>query len=59
VTKKVVGVFGRSIINPCWEEIMTKDMSKDAIIHAWRGNGGFPGGALITAAKNGYNTVFV
>jgi hexosaminidase len=20
-----------------WEEIMTKDMSKDAIIHAWRG----------------------
>jgi hexosaminidase len=41
-----------------WEEIMTKDMSKDAIIHAWRGgNEGVPGGALITAAKNGYNTV--
>jgi hexosaminidase len=40
-----------------WEEIMTKDMSKDAIIHAWRGgNEGYPGGALITAAKNGYNT---
>jgi hexosaminidase len=33
-------------------------MSKDAIIHAWRGNEGVtPGGALITAAKNGYNTV--
>jgi hexosaminidase len=42
-----------------WEEIMTKDMSKDAIIHAWRGGneGVTPGGALITAAKNGYNTV--
>jgi hexosaminidase len=42
-----------------WEEIMTKDMSKDAIIHAWRGGneGVTSGGALITAAKNGYNTV--
>ncbi|CAM3099279.1 beta-N-acetylhexosaminidase [Flavobacterium frigoris] len=42
-----------------WEEIMTKDMSKDAIIHAWRGGneGVTPGGALITAAKNGYNTI--
>ncbi|MEZ7499509.1 family 20 glycosylhydrolase [Flavobacterium sp. Arc3] len=42
-----------------WEEIMTKEMSKDAIIHAWRGGneGVTPGGALITAAKNGYNTV--
>ncbi|WP_016990850.1 beta-N-acetylhexosaminidase [Flavobacterium sp. ACAM 123] len=42
-----------------WEEIMTKDMSKDAIIHTWRGDneGVTPGGALITAAKNGYNAV--
>jgi hexosaminidase len=41
-----------------WEEIMTKDMSKDAL--SMRGEEvmkGYPGGALITAAKNGYNTV--
>ena len=42
-----------------WEEIMTKNMSKDAIIHAWRGtNEGLDsGGSLIKAAKNGYKTV--
>lgn len=42
-----------------WEEIMTHNMSKDAIIHAWRGvNEGLqPGESLIKAAKNGYNTV--
>ncbi|MFV8365782.1 beta-N-acetylhexosaminidase [Flavobacterium sp. XS1P27] len=42
-----------------WEEIMTENMSKDAIIHAWRGTneGEEAGGALIKAAKNGYNTV--
>ena len=42
-----------------WEEIMTKDMTKDAIIHAWRGTneGLASGGSLIAAAKNGYKTV--
>ncbi|MBC5838046.1 family 20 glycosylhydrolase [Flavobacterium sp. F-392] len=42
-----------------WEEIMTKDMTKDAIIHAWRGTneGQASGGSLISAAKNGYKTV--
>ncbi len=42
-----------------WEEIMTKDMTKDAIIHAWRGTneGQASGGSLIAAAKNGYKTV--
>jgi hexosaminidase len=42
-----------------WEEIMTENMSKDAIIHVWRGtNEGLEaGGALIKAAKSGYNTV--
>ncbi|MGO4822167.1 MULTISPECIES: beta-N-acetylhexosaminidase [unclassified Flavobacterium] len=42
-----------------WEEIMTKDMSKEAIIHAWRGvnEGMEAGGALVKAAKNGYKTV--
>ncbi|MFV8346113.1 beta-N-acetylhexosaminidase [Flavobacterium sp. ZB4P13] len=42
-----------------WEEIMTKNMSKSAIIHAWKGpNEKVPGGkSLITAAQNGYKTV--
>ncbi|MCV9928900.1 beta-N-acetylhexosaminidase [Flavobacterium sp. LS1R49] len=42
-----------------WEEIMTKNMSKDAIIHSWRGpNEGVGVGESLTAAvKNGYKTV--
>jgi hexosaminidase len=42
-----------------WEEIMTENMSKDAIIHAWRGTneGQASGGSLAKAAKNGYQTV--
>jgi hexosaminidase len=42
-----------------WEEIMTKDMSKEAIIHAWRGinEGLSPGGAIVKAVKSGYKTV--
>jgi hexosaminidase len=42
-----------------WEEIMTKDMSKEAIIHSWRGvNEGLPAGkSLVDAAKGGYKTV--
>lgn len=42
-----------------WEEIMTKDMSKEAIIHAWRGvnEGMKPGEAVVKAVKNGYNAV--
>ena len=42
-----------------WEEIMTKNMSKDAIIHSWKGvnESVVPGGSLVAAAKNGYKTV--
>ena len=42
-----------------WEEIMTKDMSKDAIIHAWRSvkEGMEAEGGLTKAAKNGYKAV--
>ncbi|MEC5167185.1 hexosaminidase [Flavobacterium sp. PL11] len=42
-----------------WEEIMTKDMSKNAIIHSWKGpNEGLPvGQSVANAAKNGYQTV--
>lgn len=42
-----------------WEEIMTKNMAKDAIIHSWRGgNEGVPAGqSLVNAVKAGYRTV--
>ena len=42
-----------------WEEIMTKNMSKDAIIHSWKGvnEGASSGSSLINAVKNGYKTV--
>lgn len=42
-----------------WEEIMTENMSKDAIIHAWKGpnEGKVAGKSLALAAQNGYKTV--
>jgi hexosaminidase len=42
-----------------WEEIMTKNMSKEAIIHSWKGvnESVVPSGSLVAAAKNGYKTV--
>lgn len=42
-----------------WEEIMTENMSKEAIIHSWKGanEGTVAGKSLIVAAKNGYKTV--
>ncbi|MEN9909977.1 MAG: hypothetical protein RLZZ540_3136 [Bacteroidota bacterium] len=42
-----------------WEEIMTPAMSKEAIIHAWKGinEGMEAASALVKAAKNGYKAV--
>lgn len=42
-----------------WEEILTKDLSKEAIIHSWRGpnEGVLPGQSLVEAVKKGYKTV--
>jgi hexosaminidase len=42
-----------------WEEIMTKNMSKEAVIHSWKGtNEGLTAGkSLIEAVKGGYKTV--
>ncbi|MFH6945253.1 beta-N-acetylhexosaminidase [Flavobacterium sp. FlaQc-50] len=42
-----------------WEEILTKNMSKEAIIHAWRGpnEGVVAGQSLIDAVKKGYKSV--
>ncbi|WP_426484534.1 beta-N-acetylhexosaminidase [Flavobacterium sp. 2] len=42
-----------------WEEILTKDLSKEAIVHSWRGaNEGMAAGqSLVDAVKKGYKTV--
>lgn len=42
-----------------WEEIMTKNLSKAAIIHSWKGinEGISTGQSLVNAVKNGYKTV--
>jgi hexosaminidase len=42
-----------------WEEIMTKNMSKEAIVHSWRGpnEGVVAGQSLVDAVKKGYKTV--
>ena len=41
-----------------WDEIMTENMPKSAIIHSWRGkHEGLPQSTLIEAAKKGYKTV--
>jgi hexosaminidase len=42
-----------------WEEIMTKNMSKEAIIHSWKGpNEGVPSGqSLANVVKNGHKAV--
>lgn len=42
-----------------WEEILTKNLSKEAIVHSWRGvnEGQAAGQSLIDAVKRGYKTV--
>lgn len=54
---KIIDKKGKKIIG--WEEIMTPYMSKEAIIHSWKGpNEGVPTGqSLINAAKSGYKTI--
>ncbi|WP_163399826.1 beta-N-acetylhexosaminidase [Flavobacterium fluviatile] len=42
-----------------WEEILTKNLSKEAIVHSWRGpnEGVLAGQSLAEAVKKGYKTV--
>ncbi|OIV39791.1 beta-N-acetylhexosaminidase [Flavobacterium johnsoniae] len=42
-----------------WEEILTKNLSKEAIVHSWRGpnEGVVAGQSLVDAVKKGYKTV--
>ena len=53
----ILNKLGKKLMG--WDEIMTPDMPTTAVIHSWRGeNEGLPkGGSLISAAKNGYQTV--
>ncbi len=55
--EKHLNSLGKKLMG--WDEIMTKNMPKTAVIHSWRGeNEGLPkGGSLIKAAKAGYKTV--
>ncbi|WP_194767678.1 beta-N-acetylhexosaminidase [Tamlana sp. I1] len=55
--EKILNKLGKRLMG--WDEIMTPDMPTTAVIHAWRGEneGLTKGGALIEAAKQGYQTV--
>ena len=55
--EKILAKYGKSLMG--WEEIMTKNMPKTALIHSWRGvnEGMKPGESLINAVKNGYQTI--
>lgn len=55
--EKILAKYGKSLMG--WEEIMTKNMPKTALIHSWRGvnEGMEPGESLVKAVKNGYQTI--
>lgn len=55
--EQILNRLGKKLMG--WDEIMTPNMPTSAVIHAWRGeiDGIGKGGAAITAAKKGYQTV--
>jgi len=55
--EKILAKYGKSLMG--WEEIMTANMPKTALIHSWRGvnEGMQPGESLVKAVKNGYQTI--
>ncbi len=54
--QRILSKYGKKLMG--WDEIMTKNMPKTAVIHSWRGvNEGFEKGTLIKAVKEGYNAV--
>ncbi|MCA0931221.1 family 20 glycosylhydrolase [Lutimonas saemankumensis] len=55
--QKILEKYGKSLMG--WEEIMTENMPKTALIHSWRGvnEGMQPGESLVKAVKNGYQTI--
>lgn len=54
--EKILKKYGKKTMG--WDEIMTPNMPKTAVIHSWRGiHEGFKNGTLIEAIKKGYKTV--
>ena len=55
--EKILANYGKTLMG--WEEIMTENMPKSALIHSWRGvNEGLePGESLVKAVQNGYQTI--
>ena len=55
--EKILQKYDKKLMG--WEEIMTPNMPKTALIHSWRGiNEGLePGESLLKAVKNGYQTI--
>ncbi len=55
--QKILKEYNKKIVG--WEEIMSPEIEKSAIIHSWRGvNEGLPAGeSLIQAIKLGYQTI--
>lgn len=55
--EKILAKYNKSLMG--WEEIMTENMPKTALIHSWRGinEGVEPGQSLVDAVKNGYQTI--
>ena len=55
--EKILDAYGKKLMG--WEEIMTENMPKTALIHSWRGinEGMEPGESLIKAVRNGYQTI--
>ena len=55
--ERILNRLGKKLMG--WDEIMTPNMPSTAVIHAWRGEneGMKKGGAAITAAKKGFQTV--
>lgn len=55
--QKILANLGKQVMG--WEEIMTEQMPKTAVIHSWKGNweGVPPKQSLFEAARAGYETV--
>lgn len=54
--EKILKKHGKKLVG--WDEIMTPNMPKTAIIHSWRGeHEGFKEGTLVEAVKKGYQAI--
>ena len=55
--EKILKKYGKRLMG--WEEIMTPNMPKSALIHSWRGvnEGMQPGESLLKAVRNGYQAI--